>query len=105
MLRAEGQYNCIVSSRRLEFEIERAAEPFAQRQAPGAVDSNSERRVDHELHPSRLIEEPFEDERLLRGDDAKRLIGRNEILRELLGRWFRNAGLSDQLLSELILPI
>ena len=41
-----------------------AAEPLAQRQAPGAVDAPAERRVDDELHAARLVEEAL-------GDDAR----------------------------------
>ena len=51
----------------LQFEIEAAAEPLAQRQAPGPIDPRAQRRMDHQLHAARLVEEPLEDDLLAVG--------------------------------------
>ena len=64
VLRAEREQDAVVGRRRLQLEVEGAAEALAQRHAPGAVDAAAERRVDDELHAARLVEEPL-------GDDAR----------------------------------
>ena len=58
----------VVGGRRLQLEVEAAAEALAQRQAPGAVDAPAERRVDDELHAARLVEEAL-------GDHASSCVG------------------------------
>ena len=63
VLRADRQQDRVVGRRRLQLEVEGAAELLAQRQAPGAVDARAERRVDDELHAAGLVEEAL-------GDDA-----------------------------------
>src|ERR1700691_2309740 len=50
MLLAERKHDAIVGGGRLQFEIERAAEAFAQRQTPGAIDPRAERSMQNELH-------------------------------------------------------
>ena len=57
MLLAERNHDAVVGGRRLQFEIERAAEALAQRQAPGAIDARAERRVQDELHAAAFVEE------------------------------------------------
>ena len=66
VLRPERQQQRILGRRRLQLEVELPAEALAQRQAPGLVDAAAERRVQHQLHAARLVEEPLEHERLLR---------------------------------------
>ncbi len=67
MLRAQRQQHAIVVGRGLELEIEAAAKPFSQGQAPGPVDARAQRRVYHELHAPRFVEEPLEDNFFQRG--------------------------------------
>src|SRR5262249_54504425 len=52
MLRTERNYNRVVSSRRLQFKIERPTETLSQSQTPGAIDPTAEWRVKHKLHPA-----------------------------------------------------
>src|SRR5204863_5764798 len=59
MLGAQGKHNGVVRRRGLQFEIERAAKPFPQRQSPRAVHPYAKRRVDDQLHSAGLIEEPL----------------------------------------------
>ena len=86
MLWSERQQQRVLGSRRLQLEVELTAESLSQRQAPGLVDSAPERRMEDELHPAGFIEEPFEHERFLRGDDAQRLTTFAEIVDDLLRR-------------------
>ena len=72
VLRAERQQQRVLGGGRLQLEVELAAESLAQRERPRAVDAAAERRVQHELHAARLVEEALEHERLLRRDHAER---------------------------------
>ena len=71
VLRAERQQQALFGGGRLQLEVELPAEALAQRQRPGAVHAAAERRVQHQLHAARLVEEPLEDERLLRRQRAE----------------------------------
>ena len=84
--RGQRQHDIVLGRRRLQLEIEFAAEALAQGQAPGAIEAAAERRMDDELHAARLVEEALEDDRLLRRQRAKRGEARGEIFDELLGR-------------------
>ena len=72
MLRAERQQQRVFGRRRLQLEVELTAEALAQRERPRLVDAAAERRVQHQLHAARFVEEALEHERLLRRDDAER---------------------------------
>ncbi len=67
----------------LQLEIELAAESFAQGEAPGAVDTAAERRMDDELHAARFVEEALEDDRILRRQAIERAHRGGEIFDEL----------------------
>src|SRR5262245_58587045 len=82
----ERQDDVILRCRRLELEIELAAEAFAQSEPPGAVDAAAIGRMDHELHAARLVEEALKNESLERRQRAKRTIGGAEVVDDLLGR-------------------
>ena len=71
VLIAERQQQSFFRRRRLQLEIELAAEPLAQRQRPGAVDAAAERRVQHQLHAARIVEEALEDDGVLGRQRAK----------------------------------
>ena len=71
MLRSEREDHPVVVGCGLQLEVEAHAEALAQREAPGAVDPRSERRVHHELHPARLVEEALEDHVRVGRDDAE----------------------------------
>src|SRR5207253_11452411 len=73
-----------VAARRLQLEVEGAAEAFAQREPPGAVDAAAEGAVNDELHAGGFVEEALEDESLLGRERAERGAPRGEIVDELL---------------------
>ncbi len=83
--RGERQHDVVLGRRRLQLEIELTAEALAQRETPSAIEPAAERRVDDELHPARLVEEPLEDDPLLSRQPAERRRGRGKIVDELLG--------------------
>ena len=85
MLRAERNDDGIVRRGGLQLEVERAAKTFAQREAPRAIDSIAERRMQHELHPAGFVEETFHHERLLRRNHTQRFINVRIIIGDLLG--------------------
>ena len=68
---AERQHDRILGGRRLQLEIERAAEALAQHQAEGAIDAGAERRVDHQVHVAGFVEEALEHQPLLRRQHAR----------------------------------
>ena len=90
-MRAERQHDRVVAGRRLQFEVERHAEPLAQREAEGAVDPTAIRRVDDEVHAVDLVEEPLEHQVVVRrhhpehrpagGDVADDLVDRGVVER------------------------
>ncbi len=70
MLGTERQQYGVVGGRRLELEIERHAELLSQPQSERPVDPGPERRVDDELHPPGLVEEPLEHDVVVGGQHA-----------------------------------
>ena len=66
----EREHDVVLGRRRLQLEIELAAETLAQRQAPGAVDAAAVGRMDDELHAAGLVEEALEHDRVLRRQAA-----------------------------------
>ena len=81
----EREDDRVLGRRRLQLEVELAAEPFAEREPPRAVDAAPERRVDDELHAACFIEEAFEHDRVERRQRAKRGARGGEVIDELLG--------------------
>ena len=59
MLLAERNIQPVVGGRCLQLEIERTAETFAQREAPGFVDTSAEGRMNHQLHAATFVEKAF----------------------------------------------
>ena len=86
MLRAEREQQRVLGGRGLQLEIELPAEALAEREAPGLVHPAAERRVEDELHPARLVEEAFEDQRVLRRQDAQHPAALGQIGHRLFGR-------------------
>src|SRR5258708_19927108 len=71
MLLGQRDVQAVVGGRRLQFEIEAAAETLAQRQSPGLIDTAAKRCVDDQLHPAALAKKSFGDNRRLRGHIAQ----------------------------------
>ena len=82
----EREDDRVLGRRRLQLEVELAAEALAEREAPGAVDAAAERRVEDELHAARFVEEALEHDRLERGQRAERRARCGEIVDDLLRR-------------------
>ena len=89
VLRPERQDDRVLGRRSLELEVEAAAKPLPECEAPRPVDPAPEWRVQHELHPSRFVEEPLEHEGLLGRDDTEDLLGRAQVLDHLARRRLR----------------
>ena len=102
MLRAEGKDNGVVRGGALQFEIEGAAETFAQRESPGAVQTGAEGRVNDELHAAGLIEETLHDERFLRRQCSERPVSGGEIIGELAGAGVRQIVMAFEPVGELL---
>ena len=83
--RRKRQDDRVFRRRSLQLEVELAAKALAQRQAPGAVDAAAQRRVDHELHAARFIEEALEDDSLQRRQRAQRRLRGSKVVGDLLG--------------------
>ena len=85
VLLAQRNIQAVVGRRRLQFEVERPAEPLAQRQSPGLVDPRPERRMNHQLHAAAFVEEALGDDRRLRGHGVQQRAPRRDVLDRLLG--------------------
>ena len=85
VLFGERDIEAIVGGRRLQFEIERAAEAFAQREPPGFVDATAERSVDHQLHAAALVEEALGDNRLLGWNRSEDCAAGDDVFDDLFG--------------------
>src|SRR5437016_11849831 len=92
VLGAERQDDRVLGGGRLQLEVEAAAEPLAEREAPRAVDPAPEGRVQHQLHPARLVKEALQHQRLLRRDNPEDLLRRLEILDHLARRGLGDPG-------------
>src|SRR5262249_20075545 len=82
----EREDHALLGRRRLQLEIEALAEFFPQGEAPGAVDAAAERRVQHQLHPARLVEETLERDRVGGRHHAEAALRFAEVAGDLLCR-------------------
>ena len=83
VLRAEREHDGVLGRRGLQLEVEAAAESFAQRETPRAIDPAAKGRVQHELHPACFVKEPLEHQNLLCGNGTQDLTRGREILHDL----------------------
>src|SRR5208282_1197070 len=67
------EQHAIVGRRGLDLEIERLAEPFAQREPQSAVEPDSERRMDYDLRAAEPVEEALDHDRMVVGNRAERV--------------------------------
>ena len=89
----------IFGGRSLQFKIELAAEAFAQRQSPGAIQPAAKRRMQHELHAAAVVKESFEHEIVLRRHHAKHDLCAGKIFDDLFGGCARDADFVSQLID------
>ena len=94
--RGERQHDVVLGRRRLQLEVELAAEALAQRQPPGAVEAAAVGRMDDQLHAARLVEEALEHERVLRRQAAERRVRRGQVVDQLGGGRLVEPDLLDQ---------
>ncbi len=85
VLIGQRKHDAVIGRGRLQLEVERAAELFAQRQSPRAVDARAERRVQDQLHPAALVEEALRDQRPVRRHDAEDLLAGAHVRHGLFG--------------------
>ena len=88
--RSQRQDDRVLRRRRLQLEVEGLAEALAQGQPPCPVETAAERRVHHQVHVSRLVEEPLGDQRGARGHRAQRPGGGRQV-----GDQLHRGGLAD----------
>ncbi len=100
MLRAGREQDRVVVRRGLQLEVERDAEPLAQREPPCAVDAHAERRMHDELHPAGVVEEALEHDVGVRRHDAESVSRRAHVIDHLLRAEFRERALGLQSLAE-----
>ena len=92
----ERQDDRVLGRRRLDLEVEAAAEALAQRQAPGAVEAAAERRMDDQLHAARGVEEALDDDPLLRRQRAEDGERARQVVDDLARALVVEAGRGDQ---------
>src|ERR1700730_6299972 len=85
VLVTERNVQAVISSGSLQFEIERAAESFSQRQSPSFVDSAAQWRVKDELHSPAFVEKTFRDYRVLRWNGPQYRAASHDIFHGLFG--------------------
>ena len=90
------QHDRIFGRRGLQFEIELAAEAFAQRQAPGAIHAPAEGRMHDELRAAGFVEEALQHDALLRRHGAERGDLPCEVVGELACGGFVEAHLAGE---------
>ena len=96
VLRPERQHDAVVVGTGLQFEVEAAAEPLAQGETPGPIDSRSQRRVDHQLHAAGFVEEALEHDLPAGRHQAQRGQLRADVGHGLLGRPGAGTALAGQ---------
>ena len=80
----ERDDDAVVGRRRLEFQVEGAAEALPQRESPRAVDPAPEGSVDDELHAARVVEEALGDHRPLARHGAERRLAGGQVAEDLI---------------------
>src|SRR5262245_3472199 len=85
VLLGQRDVQAVIGSRCLQFEVEAAAEPLAQRQSPGFVYATAERSMDNQLHASGFVEESLGDDRVLSGNRAQHGTSLQDVFDHLLG--------------------
>ncbi len=93
---AEREHDRVLGRRRLQLEVELAAETLAQRQPPGAIETTAEGGVQHQLHAPGLIEESLQHQVLLRRHHAEGRLPGRQIVDDLLGRAVAETNLINQ---------
>src|SRR5207249_503371 len=97
--RRQREHDIVFGRRRLQLEIELAAEPLAQRQSPGPIDAAAKGRMDDELHAADFVEETLEHDRVLRREAAQRRKARGKVLHQLTRRRLGDADLVGEALQ------
>ncbi|MCY1409200.1 hypothetical protein D9M71_245400 [compost metagenome] len=85
MAGGQRQHDRVLAGSGLQFEVERAAEAFAQGQAPGAIEAAAKGRMNDQLGAAGFIEKTFHHQRVLRGQGTQGLAGAGQVIDQLLG--------------------
>ena len=86
VLRPDREQYAVIVGRRLQFKIKAAAKALPQREPPSLVDPSAERRMNHKLHPARIIEKALEDDFLAGRNRADGGFLSRDVAHGLLGR-------------------
>ena len=92
VLGPEREHDGVVVGRRLQLEVERDAEPLAQRQPERAVDAATEGRVDDQLRALAVVEAALDDDALAGRQVAQRGQAGGAVGDDLLGHLGRHPG-------------
>ena len=91
VLLGEGDVDAVVGGGGLQFEVEAAAEAFAECEAPGFVDAAAEGSVEDELHAAAFVEETLGDDGGFGGDGSEDGAAGDDVGDELAGSGFADA--------------
>src|ERR1700722_14179182 len=93
MLLRQTNIDAVIGGCGLQFEIERPAKAFAQREAPRFINSPAKRSVNDQLHAAAFIKKSFRNDSLLRGYGTKNRAARDDVLNDLLSAGVIDAAL------------
>ena len=73
----------VLQRRRLKLEVEPPAEPFSERQTPGAIEARSIGRMNDDMSIARLVEEALDDDSLRGGQRVQGGARRSQVFAQL----------------------
>jgi hypothetical protein len=86
--RSQREHDRVIGRGSLQLHVEGPAQALTEREPEAPVDACPNRRVQDELHSTRLVEEPLDQDLLSRGDHAGGLLLSTDVAHKLL-RTFR----------------
>jgi len=102
VLLGEGDVDAVVGGGGLQFEVEAAAEAFAEGEAEGFVDAAAEGGVEDELHAAAVVEETLGDDGGFGGDGSEDGAAGDDVGDELLCAGFAEAALLHEELKAVL---
>ena len=95
-MRTERDDDGVVGGGGLQLEVEGPTELLAQREAEGPVDPTAVERMDDQLHPAGLVEEPFHHQLVQRGGNPERGATHREVVDDHPGGVGTDAGVGGE---------
>ena len=96
MLLDQRDDDAVIGGGRLQLSVEADAEALSKRQAPGAVDTRTPGRVNHQLHAAAFVKKPLGNNRLLPRHCSKHALCFGYIIYNLFCGRFRNLDFTGQ---------